>query len=66
MAAWSEIKRMSKLGVLALLEDMTEERDELLKANEHLKGVVSELRAERDDAITEAKRWRMIAMRNGS
>ena len=60
----SELGRMSKLGLVAVLEEVAEERDELLEANEHLRTAVSELRAERDDAIAEAKRRQAIARRD--
>ena len=52
------VERMSKLGVLAVLEEVAEERDELREAWESCAVQVGELRAERDDAISENRRLR--------
>jgi uncharacterized coiled-coil DUF342 family protein len=49
---------MSKLGVLALLEEVAEERDELRDAWGTATATVSELRAERDDAIRDNRKLR--------
>jgi len=52
------VERMSKLGVLAVLEEVAEERDELRDAWETATATVSELRAERDDAIRDNRKLR--------
>ena len=52
------VERMSKLGVLAVLEEVAEERDELRDAWETATLTVSELRAERDDAIRDNRKLR--------
>ena len=52
------VERMSKLGVLAVLEEVAEERDELRDAWETATASVSELRAERDDAIRDNRKLR--------
>ncbi|MEI6446505.1 MAG: hypothetical protein WCO96_01340 [Actinomycetes bacterium] len=56
---------MSKIGLVAVLEEVAEERDELLEANEHLKIAVSQLRVELADTIAEAERRQVIARRDG-
>ena len=52
------VERMSKLGVLAVLEEVAEERDELRDAWEACTSTISELRAERDDAIRDNRKLR--------
>lgn len=52
------VERMSKLGVLAVLEEVAEECDELRDAWETATATVSELRAERDDAIRDNRKLR--------
>ena len=52
------VERMSKLGVLAVLEEVAEERDELRDAWETCTSTISELRAERDDAIRDNRKLR--------
>jgi uncharacterized coiled-coil DUF342 family protein len=52
------VERMTKLGVLAVLEEVAEERDELRDAWESCTATISELRAERDDAIRDNRKLR--------
>lgn len=53
------------LDLRAQLEGLEAERDAAVEAWEDCRTTVSELRAERDDAISEARRWREIARKNG-
>lgn len=60
----SDLRRMSKIGLVAVLEEVAEERDELREAWESCAVQVGELRAERDDAVSElrAERKRRLAL----